>query len=133
MIGYIVFSTVTMISLLFLNGIELCKRKNFVPIICNPCFELWPYLHFQLRESGFGSPQQMLKSLKKIPQFADYEKDGVQIFNSTNHLINTACKNASKLSLKQFDDPKEDPFTNMHELIARFIDLKTAQNFLEKI
>ncbi len=75
----------------------------------------------------------MLKSLKKIPQFADYEKDGVQIFNSTNHLINTACKNASKLSLKQFDDPKEDPFTNMHELIARFIDLKTAQNFLEKI
>jgi len=115
----------------YLNGIELCKHKNFIPIVSNPCFELWPYLHFQLRESGFGSPQQMLKALKKMPGFSSYVKDGVQIFNCTHFHINTACKNASKLLLKQLDDPKEDPFTNIHTLISRFIDLKKDQAFLE--
>ena len=102
----------------FLEAIELCKSKKFIPIVSNPCFELWPFLHFQLRESGFGSPQQMLKALKKLPGFADYDKDGVQIFNSTIHLIETACKNASALVSKQNDDPKEDPFTNIHILIG---------------
>lgn len=53
----------------YLSGIELCKHKNFIPIVSNPCFELWTYLHFQLRESGFGSPQQMLKVLKKCLVF----------------------------------------------------------------
>lgn len=48
----------------FLDAIQVCKSKNFVPIVSNPCFELWPYLHFQMRESGFGGPQHILKALK---------------------------------------------------------------------
>lgn len=115
----------------FLSGIELCKHKNFIPIVCNPCFELWPYLHFQLRETGFGGPQQMLKALKKLPGFSSYDKDGVQIFNSTHGLVDTACKNASKLASQKCNDPKEDPFTNIYVLISRFVDLKKEQNFLE--
>lgn len=51
----------------YLEAIELCKARKLVPIISNPCFELWPFLHFQLRESGFGGPKQMLKALKKWP------------------------------------------------------------------
>lgn len=51
----------------FLEAIQMCKSKKFIPIVSNPCFELWPYLHFQIRESGFGSPQQILKALKKLP------------------------------------------------------------------
>jgi len=49
----------------FLSGIELCKHKNFVPIVSNPCFELWPFLHFKLRDTGFGKPEDMKKALKK--------------------------------------------------------------------
>src|ERR1700733_4751249 len=93
----------------FLEAIELCKSRKFIAIVSNPCFELWPYLHFQIRESGFGSPQQMLKALKKLPEFAEYDKDGVQIFNATFHFIEKACKRASLLVSKQHDDPKEDP------------------------
>jgi len=113
----------------FLEAIELCKSRQFIPIISNPCFELWPYLHFQMRESGFGSPQQMLKALKKLPEFAEYDKDGVQIFNTTFHLIEMACKRASSLVSKQHDEPKEDPFTNIHMLIKRFLVLKKKQNY----
>lgn len=113
----------------FLEAIELCKSKKFIPIISNPCFELWPYLHFQMRESGLGNPQQMLKALKKLPGFESYDKDGVQIFNTTVHMIDMACKRASSLVSKQNDDPKEDPFTNIYILIKRFMALKGEQNY----
>lgn len=116
----------------FLEAFNVCKSKNFIPIVSNPCFELWPYIHFQMRESGFGSPQQTLKALKKLPRFEDYDKDGVQIFNTTFSLIETACKHASELTLKQHDNPKEDPFTNIHLLIHRFYTLKKQQNYFEK-
>lgn len=49
----------------FLDVIELCNNKKFIPIVSNPCFELWPFLHFQMRETGFGSPRQLLRALKK--------------------------------------------------------------------
>lgn len=116
----------------FLEAIELCKSRKFIPIVSNPCFELGPYLHFQIRESGFGSPQQMLKILKKLPGLEDYDKDGVQIFTCTHQLIDKACKNASKLALKQNDDPREDPYTSIHVLIKRFHILKNEQNYFGK-
>jgi hypothetical protein len=113
----------------FLEAVELCNSKKFVPIVSNPCFELWPYLHFQLRESGFGGPQQMIKALKKLPGFEEYDKDGVQIFNTTIHLLDIACKHASLLFAKQHDKHKEDPYTNIHILIKRFKSLKEEQNY----
>ncbi len=113
----------------FLEAIELCKSKKFIPIVSNPCFELWPYLHFQMRESGFGSPQQMLKALKKLPGFLKYDKDGVHVFNSTYHLIEVACKHAASLASKQRNDPKEDPFTSIFILVKRFQVLKEEQNY----
>lgn len=116
----------------FLEAIHLCKARRFVPIVSNPCFELWPYLHFKMRESGFGGPQQILKVLKKLPEFEKYDKDGVQIFNTTFSLIETACKRASELVSKQYEDPKEDPFTNIHLLVERFHILKKQQNYFDQ-
>lgn len=113
----------------FLEAIELCKAKKFIPIVSNPCFELWLFLHFQIRESGFGNPQQMLKALKKFPEFYKYNKDGVHAFNSTYHLIEVACKHAAFLASKQENDPKEDPFTNIHLLIKRLLLLKGEQTY----
>jgi hypothetical protein len=117
----------------FLEAIHACKSKNFVPIVSNPCFELWPYLHFQMRESGFGSPQQILKALKKLPGLESYDKDGVQIFNVTFPLIETACKRASKLTSKQHDNPNEDPFTNIHILVDRLKFLKEQQKYFDNL
>lgn len=116
----------------FLEAIHLCKSRRFVPIVSNPCFELWPYLHFQMRESGFGGPQQILKALKKLPGFENYDKDGVQIFNATFPFIDTACKRASELVSKQHENPKEDPFTNVYLLIKRFHILKEQQNYFDQ-
>ena len=116
----------------FLEAIQMCKSKKYVPIVSNPCFELWPYLHFQIRESGFGTPQQTLKALKKLPGFEGYDKDGVQIFNATSPLIEIACKRALELTSKQYDDAKEDPFTNIYLLIKRFHILKEQQNYFDQ-
>lgn len=113
----------------FLEAIELCKSRKFIAIVSNPCFELWPYLHFQMRESGFGGPQHILRALKKFPGLENYDKDGVQIFNVTIHLIDIGCKRASSLISKQHDDPKKDPFTNVHLLINRFHFLKEQQKY----
>ena len=111
----------------FAEAIESCKARKFVPIVSNPCFEIWPFLHFQLRDSGFGDPHQVLKSLKKLPGFEDYDKDGVQIFKSTVHLVDHACKHATLLVTKQLENPKKDPFTNVHLLIKRLLILKEEQ------
>jgi hypothetical protein len=116
----------------FIEAIALCRARKFIPIVSNPCFEIWPFLHFQFRDSGFGGPQQMLKALKKLPGFEDYDKDGVQIFGTTVHLVEEACKHASLLASKQSDDPKKDPFTNVHVLIKRFLILKEEQNYFGK-
>lgn len=115
----------------FMEAIEICKSRKFIPIVSNPCFELWVFLHFQMRESGFGNPKQILKSLKKMPEFSKYDKDGVHIFNSTYHLIEVACKHASSLVSKQLH-PREDPYTNIHLLIKRFQVLKKEQNYFGK-
>ncbi len=74
----------------------------------------------------------MLKALKKLPGFEDYNKDGVQIFKSTVYLVDDACKHASLLISKQYGDPKKDPFTNVHLLIKRFLTLKEKQNYFGK-
>jgi hypothetical protein len=116
----------------FLEAISLCMTRKFVAIVSNPCFEIWPYLHFQFRDSGFGGPKQTLQALKKLPGFSDYDKDGVHIFHTTHPRIDIACKNASLLVSKQFDDPKRDPFTRMHLLIDRFNKLKNDQKFFGK-
>ncbi|MBS0655357.1 MAG: RloB domain-containing protein [Verrucomicrobia bacterium] len=117
----------------YLEAIELCRSKKFVPIVSNPCFELWPFLHFQMRESGFGTPQQMIKALKKFPGFSYYDKDGVHVFELTQHLLETGCKHAALLASQQHDDPKMDPFTNIYVLVERFYFLKREQNyFLER-
>lgn len=115
----------------YLEAIQKCKSKQFIPIISNPCFELWPYLHFHCREAGFGSPKNTIKELKRLPGFENYDKDGVDIFNKTFTSIKTACKRAKDLESKQHSNPKEDPYTSVHILIMRLKALKEQQNFLE--
>ena len=68
----------------------------------------------------------------KFAGFEDYDKDGVQIFKSTIHLVDTACKHASLLMSKQLENPKKDPFTNVHLLIKRLLILKEKQNYFGK-
>ena len=117
----------------FVEAIELCKSRKFIPIVSNPCFEIWPFLHFQLRESGFGDPQQVLKFLKKLSGFEDYDKDGVQIFKSTVELVNTACKHATLLTAKQSDDPKRDPLYQCSSSYQKILNAQKRAKLLGKM
>jgi len=68
-----------------------------------------------------------------LPGFESYDKDGVQIFNTTFLLIEAACKRASELVSKQHDNPKEDPFANVHILVSRLKALKEQQNYFDNL
>ncbi len=48
------------------------------------------------------------------------------------HFIDMACKRAASLVSKQHEDPKKDPFTNIHVLVKRFQTLKEEQNYFGK-
>lgn len=110
------------------HGIELCVQKKFIPIISNPCLEVWFLLHFKFRDTGFGNPENVQKALKAITGLSKY-RDGVHAFESTISLLERAYKNAYKLASKQDHNPKRDPFTAMHWLVDRFRSLKKQQNY----
>lgn len=115
----------------FLDAIALCKSKKIIPIISNPCFELWAYLHYKMRQTGFGKPEDMMRALKKLTGFSDYDKDGVFLFELTFSHIEQACKHGALLVSIQSNNPKEDPFTNIHELVKELQTLKNMQNYIE--
>ena len=106
----------------FTNAIEFCKNLRFIPIISNPCIELWFLKHFIQRQSALGGAEEALKALlKHIPS---YDKDGVLTFYETYHLLDIACKNARKLLSRQQDQYHRDPYTNVDQLVLRFDELQ---------
>ena len=41
--------------------------------LCNPCFEVWLYLHFASRTASFGSQAKAIAALRRLhPTFAEY-------------------------------------------------------------
>ena len=49
------------------------KNDDVTFTVCNPCFEVWLYLHFASRTASFGGQANAIKALRKIhPAFADY-------------------------------------------------------------
>lgn len=110
----------------FENALKLSKKNGFLSIVSNPCLEVWFFLHFNSRLAAFGGPKQVLRMLRKTPEFAKYDKDGIKAYNATRLLCKTAINNAKNLAKSQ-KKPYQDPSTNMHELIDRFHVLKNKQ------
>jgi hypothetical protein len=53
----------------------LAEKEGVSFVLCNPCFEVWLYLHFRDRTSAFGEQRQAIEGLRRAhPAFADYGK-----------------------------------------------------------
>jgi len=57
------------------RAIALAAKEGVSFVLCNPCFEVWLYLHFKDRTSVFGDQRQAIEGLRRVhPAFADYSK-----------------------------------------------------------
>jgi RloB-like protein len=53
----------------------LAEKEGVSFVLCNPCFEVWLYLHFMDRASAFGDQRKAIEGLRRVhPAFADYGK-----------------------------------------------------------
>lgn len=105
----------------FEKAIQFCAKYGFIPIISNPCIELWFLKHYVVRQSALGGPKQTLKALLK--HFPSYDKDGVIAFYETYPNLKKACIRASKLDSRKDNHYHRDPFTNVDILVSRFYEL----------
>ena len=103
------------------------KHKKILPITSTPCFELWLMLHYRKSAKpyvvkGQNSPAEaLIKDLKKIKPFNNYEKGSTNYFGEIIHYLDYAMKNSQQL----LQDGKVsggikhhiNPSTNMYELV----------------
>ena len=113
-------------------------------VLCNPCFEVWLYLHFKDRTAAFGNQKRAIEDLRKAhAAFADYDtregdrkRLGVQRLSALFGADNLQRASARARSLHERCEQKEcdhparlgqccktehrDPSSPLHELLALF-------------
>jgi hypothetical protein len=103
---------------------RLRSARDSMPIYwiaSNPCFEVWIISHFKLHVTAFGTCKKVESFLRR---YIDYKKNDPDLFEKIDSKREVAKSNAKKLLNQQENNPKADPYTNMHELIEyleRFI------------
>ena len=97
-------------------------------ITSNPCFEIWPLLHYkyttkcyQTATQGTSSSKALIKEIQKY--FPGYRKNSPTIYLELQKNTPHAIKNAKKLSLYQGHDCTKNPFTDLHKLVQMLFDL----------
>lgn len=111
----------------FQIALELIAKHNkkhgikIQPITSNPCFEIWPFLHFTYSTKGFQS-DSLIKALQKhLPK---YRKNLPTIYEELKKKTPQAIKNAEKLSIHQGHDCSKNPYTEVHQLVKVLLSLK---------
>ena len=93
-----------------------------------PCFEVWPLLHFVYSTAaivggGGKTPgERALANLLKV--MPDYSKTDRGIFEKLAPKLDTALKNAAKLSEHNRKTDSDNPATNLQGLVDYLIRLK---------
>ena len=100
----------------FTKALEKAKENNINIAWSNPCFEIWPMLHFELIETEI-SAQDCQKKLKVFFKRigVDYKKNCEGLFSKLFNEQTTAITRAKKISKEQ--DPKINPSTTVFRLV----------------
>lgn len=100
----------------FTKALKKAKANHINIAWSNPCFELWPMLHFELIESAITAQdcQKKLKVFfKKIG--VDYQKNCEGLFEKLFDKQTAAITRAKKIS--KANDPKINPSTTLFRLV----------------
>ncbi|MCU8007109.1 RloB family protein [Shewanella sp. SM87] len=102
------------------------KKKVFIAIPSDPCFEIWLILHFRFttklyEKSGRKSAANLVvDDLKKL--LPDYEKNALSAFRNTPQSINKALDNAKRLRIYCDENYSFSPKTDFDNLIDFIIE-----------
>lgn len=97
---------------------HLRNAEHAIPIYwiaSNPCFEVWVISHFKLQITAFGTCKNVEGFLRRY--LTNYKKNDPDLFEKIDSKRVAAKSNVKKLLKQQGNNPKVDPYTNMHELI----------------
>ena len=61
-------------ALELINNINGMDSVEVHAISSVPCFEFWLYLHWSYSDGSYSSARELIRKLKKIPEFKDYDK-----------------------------------------------------------
>ena len=74
---------------------KICEKKNFIPIISNPCIEVWFLSHFQ-KITYLYDIQGVQNKLKE--KYQNYKKTDVEIYEKLKPKLEIAIKNENEFS-----------------------------------
>ena len=93
----------------------------FKAIASVPCFELWLLLHFEDVHAPLHRDEVTERLKQHIP---DYQKGNRGIFANTRAMLEAATQRALALSAQFNAYTIPEPFTAVHELVARLTTLR---------
>lgn len=97
------------------------RKAPFQAIASIPCFELWLLLHFEDVLASLHRDEVYLRLKKHLPL---YQKGDKGLWESTKTHLAAAQNRATSLAQTHTAAEGIKPYTNMHELIQRLMQLK---------
>lgn len=102
-------------------------EAKLTPVISNPCFEFWLYLHFKYSRKPYraagnkSSADQLIEDLKKIPEMEGYVKGDINgLFGLLEEYLDKAKKRSIALMEEANTDGEFNPSTEIHLLLEAF-------------
>ncbi len=109
---------------------DLGEKIEFIPIVSNPCFELWYFLHFRAHSAEIERSDLTAKLKKIMP--GGYEKNDPCHFEKTREHLDKAYKNASKIKGNRDGSRVTNPYTDVDIVVKKLMELATdRKEFLE--
>ncbi len=97
------------------------REVVFRAIVSNPCFELWPLLHFA-DYRALPVRTEVWRRLKK--HLPEYDKGATDLFARTRHRLQDAMDRAARLEEQREIADTPTPYTEIGKLVAVFTHLK---------
>lgn len=106
------------------------KGVTFAAITSNPCFEVWPVLHFELRTAPFSPTSSRTAAQEVVHHLSqylpDYEKGRQGLYSQIKGQTKQAITFAKRLEQQNQRSGSDNPSTQMHDLVEYLYELKSG-------
>jgi hypothetical protein len=104
------------------DAIKLAQENNILIAVSNPCFELWPYLHFADCNAHIERDAMQAKLADLAPPY-HHKNHPIVDFQRMAGLVEDAGRRAGELEriANENDTPYGNPTTGMHHFVRSVI------------
>lgn len=104
------------------------KGVTFTAITSNPCFEVWPVLHFELRTAPFLPSSKRTSAQEAVHHLSQYlphyAKGRQNLYSQIKGQTRQAIAFAKRLEQENQKNGSDNPSTQMHVLVEYLYELK---------